>query len=182
MVATVLFFSIFTDFNKEDRQSAENSEKHQTGFLFISNENYRTSLIFVLSYSPNTESLNVLSVPKSLKVPLYDADGNYRSSDKVLHAYGYGGANGTKETLKNHFTQSPPDFYMELTESEFIGFIDSIGNGEEVLAALLKRDQAPMNELEMAEEEHYQVLSDLLERTIARDKEKVCWELTYLMK
>lgn len=183
--AAILFFAlsspnVFIQENQEIR-STSTTETIKTGFLLIKNENHRTSLNLVLSYNPNTRSLNVLSIPRDLYVPILDADGKNRGEDKVMHAFTFGGTEGVQQTLTNYF-HVPHDFYSELTEDELIGFIDEIGgitpssseqalSGKDVLTSLLERNQATEDVLKMAEKEHYQLLTKFLKRAIEQPEE-----------
>ncbi|MGD6874761.1 LCP family protein [Sutcliffiella horikoshii] len=170
-VATVFLLMVLLSFPSEEKQDNLNSAstKHiQTGVLLVTDENFRASLNIVYSYNTNLKTLNVLSVPRDLYVPIFNGEGKEIGRDKMLHAYAYGGQEGVKKTLLNFF-QIRDDAFSVLTEDEFTKFIDQIGGitmesggkvlgGEEVLTSLSIRDLLTENE----EKEHYELLSAVL--------------------
>ncbi|WP_404349290.1 LCP family protein [Sutcliffiella horikoshii] len=162
---------------KQHQINSSSTKNIQTGVLLITDENYRAPLNIVYSYNPSTNSLNVLSVPRDLYVPILNAEGKEIGLDKMLHAYAYGRQEGVKQTLLNFF-QVTDDSFSVLTEEEFIKYIDQFGGmsldsggrrlgGEEVLASLSIRDQLTEN----VEKEHYEILSAVLEAALEQPRE-----------
>jgi len=162
---------------QEQQVNSSSNVKKQTGVFLITNENLRAPLNIVYTYNPSTNSLNVLSVPRDLYVPIFNAEGEKIGLDKMLHAYAYGGQEGVKQTLLNYF-QLTDDSFSLLTEDEFTKYIDQIGGislrsdektlaGEEVLASLSIRDQLTEN----VEKEHYELLTAVLEAALEQPKE-----------
>lgn len=162
---------------EEQQVNSSSNGKKQTGVFLITNENLRAPLNIVYTSNPSTNSLNVLSVPRDLYVPIFNAEGKEIGQDKMLHAFAYGGKEGVKQTLLNYF-QLTDDSFSVLTEDEFIKYIDQIGGislessgeilgGEEVLASISIRDQLTEN----VEKEHYEILSAVLEAVLEQPKE-----------
>jgi len=161
----------------QDRFNSSSIKNIQTGVILVTDENFRAPLNIVYSYNTNTKSLNVLSVPLDLYVPIFDAEGKEIGQDKILHAYAFGGQEGVKQTLLNYFQLSDASFSV-LMEEEFIKYIDQIGGislessgeilgGEEVLASISIRNQLTEN----VEKEHYEILSAVLEAALEQPKE-----------
>lgn len=181
-VVTVVLLLVILSFPnesiKEEQHSFNSSsmEKIQTGLILVTNENFRAPLNIIYSYQPNTESLTVLSIPRDLNVPIFNAEGKKIGLDKMMHAYAFGGQNGVEQTILKYFGVTC-DSFSTLSEDEFIIYIDQIGGvslgvdkelvGEEVLTSLTVRKQLTKNE----EKEHYELLSAVLEAALEQPKE-----------
>ncbi len=173
----VLLSSPNAVFQEEHQVNSSSAVKRQTGIFLITNENLRAPLNIVYTYNPSTKSLNVMSVPRDLYVPIFSEEGKKIGMDKMMHAYAFGGQKGVEKTLLNYF-QVTVDSFSALTEDEFIKYIDQIGGissvsgeknlgGEEVLASLSIRNQLTENE----ERKHYELLSAVLVAAMEQPKE-----------
>ncbi|KPB05929.1 LCP family glycopolymer transferase [Bacillus sp. CHD6a] len=181
IVTVVLLMVLWSSPNAviQEQQQVNSSPtvKKQTGVFFITNENLRAPLNIVYSYNPSAKSLDVLSVPRDLYVPIFSSEGKKIGMDKMLHAYAFGGEEGVKQTLLNYF-QIKDDSFSGITEEEFIKYVDQIGGislksddevlgGEEVLTSLSDRNLMTENE----EKKHYEILTAVLERLLEDPKE-----------
>ncbi|WP_404430718.1 LCP family protein [Sutcliffiella horikoshii] len=188
VILMVLLSSPNAVIQEKQQVNSSSAVKKQTGVFLITNENLRAPLNIVYTYNPSTKSLNVMSVPRDLYVPIFSAEGRKIGMDKMLHAYAFGGQEGVRQTLLNYF-QITDDSFSVLTEEEFIKYIDQIGGissvsgekisgGEEVLASLSIRDQLTENE----EREHYEILSAVLEAALEDSELNVLEEVPRKIK
>lgn len=87
----------------------------------------RSDIIMLLKYDIKNNNVSVVSTPRDTKV---DIPGKF--SDKINHAYAYGGHSLLRETLVDLYGISI-DYYLQMSFKDFEAFINLIG-GIEVTA------------------------------------------------
>ena len=81
----------------------------------------RADAIVVAMYEPKTEKINIVSVPRDMRVRV-----NGRRWDKINHAYNYGGAENVVATLED-FLGIGIKYYVEIDFYGFERIVDAIG-------------------------------------------------------
>ena len=81
----------------------------------------RSDTIMVVTVNPGQKSTNILSIPRDTRVEIVG-----RGTDKINHAYAFGGAQLSIDTVKN-FLDIPIDFYAEVDMDGFLTLVDTVG-------------------------------------------------------
>jgi len=92
------------------------------GDLTIKNSPKRSDTIIVASIDPDAGTINLLSIPRDTKVSIP----GYKASDKITHAFAYGGPELSVKTVEN-LLQVPIDYYVVMDWQGFIEVIDVLG-------------------------------------------------------
>ena len=90
----------------------------------------RSDTIMVVSLNPETKSTKLLSIPRDS----YTIIDGVESPDKINHAFAYGGAELTIDTIQNYL-DIPIDYYAVINMDGLVELIDAIG-GLEVTSPL----------------------------------------------
>lgn len=86
------------------------------------NPTKRSDTLMVLSLNPDDGSLNLLSIPRDTRVSIP----GHKGPDKITHAYAYGGAKLSIETVQR-FLDIPIHYYVAADWQGFIKVIDILG-------------------------------------------------------
>lgn len=81
----------------------------------------RSDIIMVLKYFPEKSNITVVSVPRDTRVYIPNI-----KTDKINHAYAYGGPMLLEETLEKLFDTNI-DYYIKLSFEDFKTIIDTLG-------------------------------------------------------
>lgn len=90
----------------------------------------RSDTIMVVSLNPETKSTKLLSIPRDS----YALIDGVENPDKINHAYAYGGAELTIDTIQNYL-DIPIDYYAVINMDGLVELVDAIG-GIEVTSPL----------------------------------------------
>ena len=85
-------------------------------------QNRRSDTMIVVSINPDAGTVNLLSLPRDTEVTIPGRKG----TDKITHAYAYGGADLSMRTVEN-FLHIPIHHYLTLNWQGFINIIDILG-------------------------------------------------------
>ncbi|MBO9130854.1 LCP family protein [Bacillus sp. 165] len=83
---------------------------------------FRTDALLLATLNKDDKSIKLVSIPRDTRVyiPVKDKE------NKITHAYAYGGANSTIETVEN-FLDVPVDYYVKFNFDSFVKIIDTLG-------------------------------------------------------
>ncbi|SCJ90113.1 Putative transcriptional regulator yvhJ [uncultured Clostridium sp.] len=143
LIISTMFFSVIsfiTALKKNDLQSGITPRKNEPVNILIlgmdigdadQEENKsirRTDTMMVLNYNPNTEKINIVSIPRDtlIQVDAYDEYGNLRPYWKINNAYVLG---GEEEVIKHveSLLETTINYIVEIDYDAFRNFIDAIG-------------------------------------------------------
>lgn len=82
----------------------------------------RSDAIMVLSLKPNTNTMKLISIPRDTRTEIVGKG----FSDKINHAYAFGGANMAIETVEN-FLDMDFDYYVRMNMSGLKELVDQLG-------------------------------------------------------
>src|SRR5690606_4075310 len=82
----------------------------------------RTDTLIVVSVNPNTNSMQMLSIPRDTYVELVGRG----TQDKINHAYAFGGVDMTIDTVEN-FLDVPIDYYVKVNMEGLEQIVDALG-------------------------------------------------------
>ena len=116
--------------NRENKQrivEVDVEKKEPLSFLLLGNdargtERGRTDTIMVITVNPNTKSMKMLSIPRDTRTEIVGRD----FDDKINHAYAFGGAAMTIDTVEN-FLEIPIDYYITVNMEGFKDIVDALG-------------------------------------------------------
>ncbi|MFC4321984.1 LCP family glycopolymer transferase [Litchfieldia salsa] len=81
----------------------------------------RADSLIVVTLNPNTDSMNMLSIPRDTYVEIEG-----RGMDKVNHSYAFGGTDLTLTTVEK-FLDIPIDYYVKVNMESFKDIVDTLG-------------------------------------------------------
>jgi len=84
----------------------------------------RADTIVLLSISPKTKNVLILSIPRDIRVEIPE-----RGMDKINHAYAFGGKGLISKTVSS-FLDIPINFYVIVDFIKFVNIIDELGGVE----------------------------------------------------
>jgi len=84
----------------------------------------RADTIVLLSISPKTKNVLILSIPRDIRVEIPG-----RGMDKINHAYAFGGKGLISKTVSS-FLDIPINFYVIVDFIKFVNIIDELGGVE----------------------------------------------------
>lgn len=87
-------------------------------------ENSRSDILMVIQFDPLKQKFIMISVPRDTRVEIPGFH-----TDKINHAYAYGGAELSVDTLEKLFNTSI-DYYIKISFEDFKNIIDSLGGVE----------------------------------------------------
>ncbi|WP_088006221.1 LCP family protein [Indiicoccus explosivorum] len=87
-----------------------------------SESNTRTDALILATLNNDDKSVKLVSIPRDSYVYIPEI-GAY---DKITHAYGYGGARSTIETVEE-LLDVPVDYYVKMNFNAFVEVIDALG-------------------------------------------------------
>ncbi|MCS0542957.1 LCP family protein, partial [Aeromonas veronii] len=82
----------------------------------------RTDTLIVVSVNPNTNSMQMLSIPRDTRVEIVGKG----IQDKINHAYAYGGVDMTIDSVEN-FLDVPIDYYVKVNMEGLQQIVDALG-------------------------------------------------------
>ncbi|MFX3632185.1 MAG: LCP family protein [Candidatus Pristimantibacillus sp.] len=85
----------------------------------------RSDTLIVLAVNPVKKSILMFNIPRDTRTQII----GHGTTDKINHAYAFGGAEMSKKTVEN-FLDYPMDYYIRLNMEGFAKMIDLIGGVE----------------------------------------------------
>ncbi|MCA0988517.1 LCP family protein [Guptibacillus algicola] len=86
--------------------------------VMVRNSNGRTDANLLATFDKETGKINVISIPRSLKVPILMPNGEKLMEDKFTHAYAYGdGAKSASKTIGELF-DTEVDYYVAIDRND----------------------------------------------------------------
>ncbi|MED3646430.1 LCP family protein [Halalkalibacterium halodurans] len=82
----------------------------------------RSDTLIVLTVNPKEESIKMLSIPRDTRTEIVGRG----TDDKINHAYAFGGAQMTIDTVEN-FLDIPIDHYVSINMDGFTQLVDALG-------------------------------------------------------
>lgn len=82
----------------------------------------RSDTMIVLAVNPDTNSVKMLSIPRDTRTEIVGKG----TTDKINHAYAFGGMKMSMETVEN-FLDIPIDYYMKINMEGFKDIVDAVG-------------------------------------------------------
>lgn len=102
----------------------ENEERRAAG------DSMRTDALIYMAVNKDKNRMDMVSIPRdSLSLMRMNADANQKNAyffDKITHAYAYGGADATIESVSN-LLNAPVNFYAKINFDAFEKVVDSLG-------------------------------------------------------
>jgi polyisoprenyl-teichoic acid--peptidoglycan teichoic acid transferase len=88
----------------------------------------RTDSMLVLTINPEKKTTKILSIPRDTRTKLLDPKqtGKVVKTDKINHAYAFGGIDMSIETVE-HFLNIPIDYYVQVNMESFKDIVDAVG-------------------------------------------------------
>ncbi|MFJ8524760.1 LytR family transcriptional regulator [Bacillus cereus] len=86
------------------------------------NEKGRSDSLMVITLNPKNNSIKTVSIPRDTYTEIVGKG----KSDKINHAYAYGGVDMATETVEK-FLNVPIDFYIEVNMDGFKDIVDAVG-------------------------------------------------------
>ncbi|WP_175486772.1 LCP family protein [Sediminibacillus halophilus] len=85
------------------------------------NDNVRTTVHILLTYNSTEKTIKLVPIPRDTYVEIYDAEGEKKHEDKLMHAYAfYSSPEAVSATVSNLFDISV-DYYSIFSEEEIYG-------------------------------------------------------------
>ncbi|NMD68808.1 LytR family transcriptional regulator [Bacillus sp. DNRA2] len=89
-------------------------------------DNGRTDSMLVMTLNPELKTTKIVSVPRDTRAQLIDPeDGEVSRTDKMNHAYAYGGIEMTISSIE-HFLNIPIDYYTEVNMEGFEDIVNAV--------------------------------------------------------
>jgi polyisoprenyl-teichoic acid--peptidoglycan teichoic acid transferase len=82
----------------------------------------RADSLIVVTLNPNTNSMNMLSIPRDTRVEIVGKG----IQDKINHSYAFGGTDMTLATVEK-FLDIPIDYYIKVNMESFKDIVDTLG-------------------------------------------------------
>ncbi|MCD8501159.1 MAG: LCP family protein [Bacillaceae bacterium] len=103
------------------------NEKEPLSFLLLgidaeSSDRGRTDTIVVLTVNPRTKSMKMVNIPRDTRTEIIGRG----FDDKINHAYAFGGAKMSIETVEN-FLDIPIDHFVSVNMEGFKDIVDAVG-------------------------------------------------------
>ncbi|GGG63254.1 LCP family glycopolymer transferase [Paenibacillus radicis (ex Gao et al. 2016)] len=86
------------------------------------NDKGRSDTLIVMAVNPNKKSILMFNIPRDTRTEII----GHGTTDKINHAYAFGGAEMSKQTVE-HFLDYPIDYYIRVNMEGFAKLIDVIG-------------------------------------------------------
>ncbi|MFS0864612.1 LCP family protein [Fredinandcohnia sp. 179-A 10B2 NHS] len=90
----------------------------------------RADTLILLTVNPNSNSMQMTSIPRDTRVELVSRDENgklvNKGQDKINHSFAFGGADMTINTVEK-FLDVPVDFFVEMNMEGLQQIVDSLG-------------------------------------------------------
>ncbi|WP_270180871.1 LCP family glycopolymer transferase [Alkalihalobacillus sp. CinArs1] len=104
---------------KDDIVTGSNERSDITTIVvMVTNSTDRTDANLLVSFNKVSNNINVIAMPRSLKVPILKPGGELVSEDKLTHAYAYGsGPEATSKTLGDYFSVEV-DYYVSIDRND----------------------------------------------------------------
>lgn len=82
----------------------------------------RSDTMIVLTVNPDKKSVKMLSIPRDTRTEIV----GHGTTDKINHAYAFGGVAMSMDTVEN-FLDIPIDYFMQINMEGFKDIVDSVG-------------------------------------------------------
>ncbi|MFP7484964.1 LytR family transcriptional regulator [Priestia filamentosa] len=82
----------------------------------------RSDSMILMTVNPDTKSMKMVSIPRDTRTEII----GHGTTDKINHAYAYGGVNMAVDTVEN-FLDVPVDYYVQVNMESFKDIVDAVG-------------------------------------------------------
>ncbi|RAS81636.1 LytR family transcriptional regulator [Priestia endophytica] len=82
----------------------------------------RSDSMILMTVNPETKSMKMVSIPRDTRAEII----GHGTTDKINHAYAYGGVNMAVDTVEN-FLDVPVDYYVQVNMESFKDIVDAVG-------------------------------------------------------
>lgn len=108
-------------------EDLELTEKHPFSVLLLGvderdGDSGRSDSMIVLTVNPELQTVKMLSIPRDTRTEIV----GHGTVDKINHAYAFGGAKMSMDTVEN-FLDIPIDYYIEINMESFKQIVNAIG-------------------------------------------------------
>ncbi|UXH43229.1 LCP family protein [Rossellomorea vietnamensis] len=86
------------------------------------NDRGRSDTLIVMTLNPEKEKMQMISIPRDTRTEII----GHGTTDKINHAYAFGGAKMAIETVEN-FTDIPVDYYIKVNMEALSSLVDAMG-------------------------------------------------------
>ena len=110
---------------REEKITLEEKEPFSVLLLGVderTNDRGRSDTMIVLTVNPNTESIEMVSIPRDTRTEIIGKG----IKDKINHAYAFGGVEMAIATVEN-FLDIPIDYYVQVNMEGFKDIVDAVG-------------------------------------------------------
>lgn len=114
-----------TSEKREEKITLEEKEPFSVLLLGVderTNDRGRSDTMIVLTVNPNTESIEMVSIPRDTRTEIIGKG----IEDKINHAYAFGGVEMAIATVEN-FLDIPIDYYVQVNMEGFKDIVDAVG-------------------------------------------------------
>ncbi|BCB05828.1 transcriptional regulator LytR [Bacillus sp. KH172YL63] len=87
-----------------------------------SNDQGRSDALIVMTLNPEKEKMQMISIPRDTRTEIV----GHGTTDKINHAYAFGGTKMAIETVEN-FTNTPIDYYIKVNMEALSSLVDAMG-------------------------------------------------------
>ncbi|MGD6894449.1 LytR family transcriptional regulator [Bacillus infantis] len=110
---------------REEQITLEKKEPFSVLMLGVderANDKGRSDTMIVLAVNPQKNSVKMVSIPRDTRTEII----GHGTTDKINHAYAFGGIEMSMETVEN-FLNIPIDYYMKVNMEGFKDIVDAVG-------------------------------------------------------
>ncbi|MGM0847423.1 MAG: LCP family protein [Bacillota bacterium] len=131
-LSIVLAYSLIGDGNSQtadqaDKETAMDQQDAKTLLFLLKNENNRTDLHLLISYSKRNGSVNLTSLPRDIYVTAPTSSEDEPDMDKLTNIFGFGaGEEAVKNTISTALDLAI-DHYVSVEKDDFVQLLNSIG-------------------------------------------------------
>lgn len=117
------------ELEEEESESKEKERQQDITIVILgtderSTEVSRSDIIIIANYNPEDNCITLLSIPRDTRVYI---PGKW--TDKINHAYAYGGVDLLKQTLEN-FLETEIEYYIQISFKDFVNTMNALGGVE----------------------------------------------------
>lgn len=107
---------------KEKNESAEPISILMMGVDERENDRGRSDALIMMTLNPEKEKMQMISIPRDTRTEII----GHGTTDKINHAYAFGGTKMAIETVEN-FTDIPVDYYIRVNMEALSSLVDAMG-------------------------------------------------------
>ncbi|WP_113929129.1 LCP family protein [Bacillus sp. P14.5] len=131
-LSIVLAYSLIGDENSRnadqaDKETAVESNDAETLLFLLKNEDERTDLHLLISYSKQNGSINLATLPRDTYVPIIPKRDGEPDMEKLTHINAYrDGGESVKKSVSTAL-DLPIDYHVTVDENDFVKLMNTIG-------------------------------------------------------